>query len=172
MNNRTASLRSGIVSALFLAFAVLTIFAGQAKSQSLGSAGTFAVLGASTVTNGGDTEISGDVGVSPGTAITGFPPGIITNGALHPGDAVATQAHAEPRHCLHRLRCSAIFARKRPERTGSRWHDSHFRRLSLCNLSRSNWRSYSRRRERSDRTLRYSNWHHLRHPQQLLSPTS
>jgi hypothetical protein len=47
------------------------------------------------VTNGGPSQISGSVGVSPGTAITGFGPGVITNGALHPGDAVATQAHAE-----------------------------------------------------------------------------
>ena len=61
----------------------------------LGSAGTYAVLGASTVTNTGPTIINGDLGVWPGTAVTGFyPPGEV-NGTIHAlGDTAAQHAQA------------------------------------------------------------------------------
>ncbi|MDB6137678.1 MAG: hypothetical protein JWO94_750 [Verrucomicrobiaceae bacterium] len=58
---------------------------------SLGQAADFAVLAGSTVTNTGSSSLFGDVGVSPGTAITGFPPGTFT-GTLHSNDASAIQA--------------------------------------------------------------------------------
>ena len=80
---------------LFLVFAALGPFASQTRAQSLGAAEYFAVLGASTVTNTGASLITGSVGVSPGSAITGFAPGVITNGALHAADGVATRAHAD-----------------------------------------------------------------------------
>lgn len=96
MHNRITSFRLGLVPGLFLAFAALATFAAQANAQSLGSAENFGVLGASTVTNTGATIISGSVGVSPGSAITGFPPGIVVGGgAIHAADGPATQAHAD-----------------------------------------------------------------------------
>ncbi len=55
--------------------------------------GNFSVLAGSTVTNTGSTVISGDVGVSPGTAVTGFPPGL-AGGAIHSADGAAAQAQA------------------------------------------------------------------------------
>jgi hypothetical protein len=60
----------------------------------LGTSADFAVLAGATVTNTGLTTVIGDVGVSPGTAITGFPPGSIV-GARHAGDPTAAQAEAD-----------------------------------------------------------------------------
>src|ERR1035438_2982578 len=58
---------------------------------SLGTAANYAVLAASTVTNTGPTTITGDLGLSPGTAITGFPPGQVI-GTINAADSAALQA--------------------------------------------------------------------------------
>jgi len=82
----------GAVALAVLLFAVGSApNAGGQTAPGLGAASSYAVLGASTVTNTGSTTIYGDVGVSPGTAVTGFPPGTVT-GQIHSADADASQA--------------------------------------------------------------------------------
>jgi uncharacterized repeat protein (TIGR01451 family) len=56
---------------------------------------SFAVLGASTVTNTGPSVVTGNLGVSPGTAATGFPPGLVMGGTIHAADEVALQAQTD-----------------------------------------------------------------------------
>jgi len=61
----------------------------------LGSACSFGILGGSTVTNSGtSTFVTGDIGVWPGSAITGFTPSNYS-GTLHAGDAVAQTAQGD-----------------------------------------------------------------------------
>jgi len=62
---------------------------------SLGNAQSFGVLAGQTVTNAGATVVNGNVGVSPGTAITGFPPGVVVGGTLHSADVLAGQAQSD-----------------------------------------------------------------------------
>ena len=67
----------------------------------LGTAEDFTVLAGSAVTNTGPTTIVGNLGVSPGTAVTGFPPGAVTGGKMHVAAAVA------PRGCVGKARLLA-----------------------------------------------------------------
>ncbi len=68
---------------------------GSISSAVLGTATSFAVLAGSTVTNTGPSIVSGDLGLAPGSAVTGFPPGIVLGGVIHAADAVALQAQAD-----------------------------------------------------------------------------
>lgn len=57
----------------------------------LASLANFAVLAGSSITNTGITTITGDLGLSPGSSVGGFPPGIL-NGTLQVNNPIATQA--------------------------------------------------------------------------------
>lgn len=70
------------------------MLAGSASADILGTAQNFAVLAGSTVTSTGPTIITGDLGVWPGTAVVGFPSGIVS-GTIHASDAVAQQAQSD-----------------------------------------------------------------------------
>jgi hypothetical protein len=88
-------------TALLLPVASAAGFPNPAKPP-LGTAGAFTVLAGSTVTNTGltvisaDTGIGGNLGVSPGSAVTGFPPGLVlAPGAIHAGDATANEGQTD-----------------------------------------------------------------------------
>jgi len=52
----------------------------RAAALTIGAAATFGVVAATTITNTGATVITGECGVSPGSAIVGFPPGVCSLG--------------------------------------------------------------------------------------------
>lgn len=58
---------------------------------SLGATANLAILAGSAISNTGATNITGDMALSPGTSIGGFPPGIL-NGTQHINDSIATKA--------------------------------------------------------------------------------
>ena len=106
VSDRTARARHRVLRCVLLAAAILLLLpVGDAYAfpnpgpVALGASGAFTVLAGSTVTNTGATVISadagigGNLGVSPGSAVSGFPPGVVTPpGSIHTGDATADTA--------------------------------------------------------------------------------
>ena len=67
----------------------------QASQVNLGTASSFVVLAGSAVTNTGPSVLNGDLGVAPGTALTGFGAPAVVNGATHAADGVASNAKSD-----------------------------------------------------------------------------
>jgi hypothetical protein len=84
--------------AVCIAFTALLLaipIAAKASPVSLATAQPFVVLGGAGVTNTGPSVLNGDLGVSPGTSLSGFGAPAVVNGATHANDAVAAQAQAD-----------------------------------------------------------------------------
>ncbi|MGA8208110.1 MAG: ice-binding family protein [Candidatus Dormiibacterota bacterium] len=76
--------------AIWVTVGVLSVAA--ATTVNLGRATPFAVLAGTTVTNTGPSTVAGSLGVDPGSAVTGFPPGTVSDGTIQAADAVALGA--------------------------------------------------------------------------------
>ena len=97
VNRWTSISRVAVVTGVLLITGMFVIpsraYAAE-PTVGLGTVAAYSVLGGQTVTNIGPTTMNGDLGVSPGSAITGFPPGRAT-GATHKADAQALQAQSD-----------------------------------------------------------------------------
>jgi hypothetical protein len=103
---RTSGLRPWLGAALAVGTAAIMVImvgaAGMSPASAqaspapvdLGTAETFALLAGDGINNSGPSVVVGDVGVSPGSGFSGFPPGTVT-GTVHLADAVAAQAQAD-----------------------------------------------------------------------------
>ena len=91
-----ASRTIGLIGALCLAVGLGGSPAHAAEAPvGLGTAASFAVLAGQSISNTGASVVTGDMGVAPGTSVTGVPPLVLTGGALHVADAVADQAQSD-----------------------------------------------------------------------------
>jgi hypothetical protein len=85
--------RVSVIVAMGCAFAAAPAVAAAAPVN-LATASPFVVLGGQAVTNVGPSVLNGALGVTPGTALSGFNSATV-NGATHDNDAVAAQAQSD-----------------------------------------------------------------------------
>jgi hypothetical protein len=81
--------RLGLILLGSLSTLIFASSALGATSVGLGKAASFSVLGGSTITNTGNTTMFGDLGLAPGSSVTGAP---VVLGETHIDDAVANEA--------------------------------------------------------------------------------
>ncbi|KAJ5976498.1 hypothetical protein N7481_010205 [Penicillium waksmanii] len=77
---------------------LFSTFSNALAPVGLGTAAAYLVLGGQAVTNTGPTIVDsgGNLGVSPGTSVTNFPPGVVVPpGVIHIADASAAQAQLD-----------------------------------------------------------------------------
>jgi hypothetical protein len=89
-----------VIAAFFLSSSAGAAVGARSSSRAcgqagipLGAAGNFRVLAGSTITNTGNTVVKGNIGVSPGSAVTGFPPGKVTGSKDIADTAAANGQH-------------------------------------------------------------------------------
>ncbi|MCA1625629.1 MAG: ice-binding family protein [Acidobacteria bacterium] len=100
---RKFTLSALVAFAIIMSASFVNNVSAQTTAPNLGAATSFAVLGSSTVTNTGPSVVIGDLGVSPGTAVTGFPvPGTVV-GTIRTNDAVAIQARTDATAAFNNL---------------------------------------------------------------------
>src|ERR1700753_2879 len=88
--------RGALIGIAFcLAFAAIPVGISQAAPVDLATPRPFVFLSGAGVTNTGPSALDGDLGVSPGTSLTGFGLPAVVNGATHANDAVAAQAQSD-----------------------------------------------------------------------------
>ncbi len=92
---RRSALSTAVVVAMLLSILAISPATAAEAKVGLGTAGSYAVLAGRAVTNTGPTVVTGNLGVSPNNAVSGFPPGLVLNGTIHQGDAHAGQAQAD-----------------------------------------------------------------------------
>jgi Ice-binding-like/Calx-beta domain len=105
MNHVSKRLTSSLlmIAAIFFAASSRPTFAQTVPP--LGAAESFAVLAGTSVTATGSAVISGNVGVSPGSAVTGFPPAVVVNGQIYTGvGSLAGPAQSSARDAYNNLR--------------------------------------------------------------------
>jgi hypothetical protein len=69
----------------------LALVAYASAQITLGTAAAYGVFAATTITNTGSTVVNGLIGLSPGTAVTGFPPGLDSGEDLNDGAATTAK---------------------------------------------------------------------------------
>jgi Ice-binding-like len=102
MTRLTRPLITSLISVSALVLGAWPMAALASTAPGLGTAASYAILAGTTVTNTGNSVITGSVGISPGAACTGLPapcigggPGTVVGGTIHAGDAAALQAQTD-----------------------------------------------------------------------------